>query len=304
MSPLAEQLREAGHLALPTVEQGDCGLDVMAFWDGRPRTPATWRDLRLELVAALDVRAEDVLWQGVLEACGEAHALEASVSHVEASLSHVDDAGAGTSEPRGAIAQAENAVLGEAALCAAVRFFCGWAADEEDPGVRRLVAGLSPAEQVAAVAAHDAALADAAELPAEPGGGGLALRRYRTCPRPLRDVHAACFVAWCQREGVDVRLRPLPYGCVQRYLAGQGLAGGSAVVWLTRRARALARCELTRQGEALPPAGRGRKRRRGGGRPCKVPALRQELMEWFISVRGTTAVRQRLSRRRGSCASR
>ena len=38
-----------------------------------------------------------------------------------------------------------------------------------------------------------------------------------------------------------------------------------------------------------------RKLAKGGGRPCKVPALRHELFEWFLAVRGSTAARLTLS---------
>ena len=36
MSPLQEYVRPLGYILLPTVEQGDCGIDAMAFWDGAP----------------------------------------------------------------------------------------------------------------------------------------------------------------------------------------------------------------------------------------------------------------------------
>jgi len=38
MSPLIEDLLGFGIAALPTVAQGDCGWDVMAYWDGVDRT--------------------------------------------------------------------------------------------------------------------------------------------------------------------------------------------------------------------------------------------------------------------------
>ena len=34
MSPLTEELVLLGLMPLPTAEQGDCGLEVMAYWDG------------------------------------------------------------------------------------------------------------------------------------------------------------------------------------------------------------------------------------------------------------------------------
>ena len=37
MSPLMETLKPLGYQALPTAEQGDCGVDVLAFWDGQQK---------------------------------------------------------------------------------------------------------------------------------------------------------------------------------------------------------------------------------------------------------------------------
>ena len=54
-----------------TVEQGDCGLDAMAFWDGSERTDKTWKALRLELAGALEAFAYDPVWQVALAVCGE-----------------------------------------------------------------------------------------------------------------------------------------------------------------------------------------------------------------------------------------
>ena len=64
MSPLMETLRPLGYQALPTAEQGDCGIDVMAFWDGKERTDATCKGLRLELASAMEASAEDSTWHG------------------------------------------------------------------------------------------------------------------------------------------------------------------------------------------------------------------------------------------------
>ena len=71
MSELMEALSPLGYQALPTAEQVDCGIDVVAFWDGKERAAATWKGLRLELASALEAGAEEPTWHGILEACGE-----------------------------------------------------------------------------------------------------------------------------------------------------------------------------------------------------------------------------------------
>jgi hypothetical protein len=71
MSPLIEDLLGFGITALPTVAQGDCGLDVMAYWDGVDRTPNQWKTLRLEVGVAIEGLASDPQWHTVFVACAE-----------------------------------------------------------------------------------------------------------------------------------------------------------------------------------------------------------------------------------------
>ena len=71
MSPLIEDLLGFGITALPTAAQGDCGLDVMAYWDGRDRTPNQWKSLRLEIGVAIEGLASDPRWHKVFVACAE-----------------------------------------------------------------------------------------------------------------------------------------------------------------------------------------------------------------------------------------
>ena len=71
MSPLQEHVRPLRYFLLQTVEQGDCGLDAMPFWDGSERTDKTWKALRLELAGSLKAFAYDPVWQVALAVCGE-----------------------------------------------------------------------------------------------------------------------------------------------------------------------------------------------------------------------------------------
>ena len=57
--PLIKALWPLGYKALPTAEQGGCGIYVTAFWDGRDRTEATRKALRIELPSGLEACAED-----------------------------------------------------------------------------------------------------------------------------------------------------------------------------------------------------------------------------------------------------
>ena len=71
MSPLIEDLLGFGITALPTVAQGDCCLGVMAYWDGRDRTPKQWNSLRLEIGAAIEGLASGPQRHKVFVACAE-----------------------------------------------------------------------------------------------------------------------------------------------------------------------------------------------------------------------------------------
>jgi hypothetical protein len=60
-----------GITSLPTAAQGDCGLDVMAYWDGVDRTPSQWKSLRLEVGVAIEGLASDPQWHTVFVECAE-----------------------------------------------------------------------------------------------------------------------------------------------------------------------------------------------------------------------------------------
>ena len=79
MSPLIEDLLGFGVTALPTVAQGDCGLDVMADWDGVDRTSKQWQSLRLEVGVAIEGLAFDPQRHKVFVACAEPPLLETLV---------------------------------------------------------------------------------------------------------------------------------------------------------------------------------------------------------------------------------
>ena len=83
---------------MPTAEQGDCGIDVMAFWDGKDRAPATWKAIRIEIASLLDESADSSTWQTTFGLLAEQHANRLFESWrpaaIEAELARADvDAG-------------------------------------------------------------------------------------------------------------------------------------------------------------------------------------------------------------------
>ena len=98
-----------------------------------------------------------------------------------------------------------------------------------------------------------------------------------------------------RKRGINVLARPLPYGCVRRYLAEGGLSPNTDLKWLVRQARALQRTGLQPGPLGGTTAGVARRRMPGAGRPHKAPALREELFQWFLSMRGTCSARLPIS---------
>ena len=131
MSPLQEYMRTLGYILLPTVEQGGCGIDAMAFWDGAPRTETTWKALRLEVSSALEVGAEDPLWQAALAGCGELPSITTTASGTKSPSSPWALAPAQcSSEPPSTGCDAKDAE-------STVRYFCGFLPGREEPAVDR-----------------------------------------------------------------------------------------------------------------------------------------------------------------------
>jgi len=90
---------------------------------------------------------------------------------------------------------------------------------------------------------------------------------------------------------VNILQKRLPYGIVQEFFKEHGQLQGCSSMWITRQARALALGRLQYSGPGRGKKPSHRKRVAGGGRPYKMPPLRDELFQWFVSVRGSCAAR-------------
>ena len=83
---------------IPTVAQGDCAFDTMAFWAGGARDLGTWKRLRQEIAQAVADHALDPEWQSAFQCCGEYDSPKA------------EDAQSGTSALAGASRTSKQAV--------------------------------------------------------------------------------------------------------------------------------------------------------------------------------------------------
>ncbi|MFM7984399.1 MAG: hypothetical protein ACKPKO_34250, partial [Candidatus Fonsibacter sp.] len=176
-----EHMRPLGYIMLPTVEQGDCGLDAMAFWDGAERTDKTWKALRLELAGALEACAEDPRWQVALAACGE---VTAGVA-IAASVKQPGPPGDAEDHP----GDAEGAV----------RYFGSFFDCSELACVSAVSANLALAERCALLVAHSCALADCSVIKCTRTGEKLDMNHGKRRPPEIRRAQALSFLHWCRQ---------------------------------------------------------------------------------------------------------
>ena len=194
MSPLQEHVRPLRYILVPTVEQGDCGLDAMAYWDGSERVDKTWKALRLELAAALESSAYDYVWQSALAACGEVSPGVAIASSRSSAREPAADA------REHAVGLVPRLGDGDGCLDTAVRYFCGLQAGREDTSVSCLAERLAPAERAALVEAHSCAVTDCASIVPASATQDVRLRHSRRSLPALRRTQALSFLLWCRNS--------------------------------------------------------------------------------------------------------
>ena len=199
MSPLVEDLVRFGMAALPTAEQGDCGLDVMVYWDGQDRSTASWKTLSLELGAVIDEVAADPHWHGVLDACAELPRPERTS----------DDAAGTLAVSPAALAASPQKCSGsrpdEAEMAAAVAYFCGSsrASSSLDAGVMALA--LSDAEPADIVEGFRALTAQEPKEDALVVSAPLRPRNSkRSTTISVRRACAKAFLQWCDERSINV----------------------------------------------------------------------------------------------------
>ena len=65
------QAAQVGWRLRRTIAQGDCGIDTVAYFEGRPRTADTWQEIRTELAVAMVSVAGCVAWQDAFLTCDD-----------------------------------------------------------------------------------------------------------------------------------------------------------------------------------------------------------------------------------------
>ena len=221
MFPFMATLRPLGYQALPTAEQGDCGIDAMAFWDGKERTETAWAGLRMEVCSALEACAEDSIWHGILEAYGEG---PAKVASSQVSSADAQQCVTGPTEPIPShVAAGRQYTEGCSRVQTPVRLCYQLPSASEEALVSRIVAGLGLEEKASIVAAHMSVDRDASALAPVLAGSTVPIKRHRPWPLVMQRTQARHFLDWCSTAGVDPMQERLPFGRVARYLQNHDL---------------------------------------------------------------------------------
>ena len=226
-----------GYQVLPTAEQGDCGINVMAFWDGRERNDASWQSIRVELADHIRESARDPSWYAVLEACGEEIARPRR-SMVAAGADSLRPA-SGSHGYQFSTARIANTAGSQSDVCDAVRFFCNFADRSELCLVARIAQTLSADEQSAVVDAHASAREDQLAVAHAQAGISDRLVRRHTWPLALRRAQAKRFVDWCRARHIEPTRQRLPHGTVRMFMDEHVLLPGTSANQLRKHARVL-----------------------------------------------------------------
>ena len=278
MSPLIEDLLGFGIAALPTAAQGDCGLDVMAYWDGVDRTPNQWKRLRLEVGAAIEGLASDPQWHTVFTACAELPSPDAAAV---TTVVHASDPCPAPKPPPGEMEISAALAAGcdggalllgdRTEMAAAIAYFCGGRCNATAVDVGVLTMQLSPVERADILQGYRSLTSHEVVPTKQVVPGPLRQNSQRQpCRLSVRRACANSFLEWCARRHIDVGLKPLPYGCVRDYFKETGLHGRQHAAWLVRQARALRCTGLNARGVVRAVASSGRRRMPGAGRPHKA----------------------------------
>ena len=207
-SPLTESLASAGFRPLPTAEQGDCGLDVMVFWDGDVRSAQSWKALRLELDAAVGARVADPVWHGIFLACAEGpHLVVRACTRTESLAPRAAlKADVTLPVPRGSPPQEDV----HAAATAAVMYFCGMCGAGAAEGAARIAIEMAPVEREQLVLKHARSLASE-QIAVRPARAWNAKRRRnRAPPIPVRRAQGQLLLNYCAQGKINITMKPLP----------------------------------------------------------------------------------------------
>ena len=273
LGPLRSAAAASNLTILATTANGDCAFDTMAFWDGAARSLGTWKSLRIEMANFIREHAAEEHWQQSFVKCGEYDPRPASCKKkADAMLAALE----GSVEAAGLPPEVVHAVM----------WACGMK-DKEQHVAERVARCMPDLEQEALVkwVQEQQPLAASALAGAK---AALPSKRRMDVTIRLKRAWGGLFAKWCRDQHVNIFVR-LPWGTTTRFWEEQdGVRGSVPDKQLIRFARAWHGNQMGIVAHTSAPA---RRRRYGGGRPHKAPALRELLFEWFCMVRGAIKTR-------------
>ena len=300
VAPVRRSTAQQGFLVHVTQSRGDCGIDAMCFWEGRPRTANAFKELRLQLAEIITRNGADHLWQSAFVGCGEftagedAHAPnEKTESKGKASAALAAKAAAlyaktaaGSGGPPTKASQPKPA----AELLTAMSKLTGLNIKKDEVLLIRMASSMSSED--AADAQASAALVEntavTQRLPAHQR------RREKDLSIEVRRNLGKVFAAWCCDHALNLTVR-LPWGSCAKFWKDMGSASVLPAWQLIRCGRGYLqhRFRIAPRNQRETTQLRKRRCRLSGncGRPRKAPALRTMLFDWFLNVRGAVKTR-------------
>ena len=281
LGPVRSAAAAMNATVVPTVAQGDCAFDAIAFWAGGARDLGAWKRLRQEIANAIADHALDLDWQSAFECCGEydpPQADDAPGATSRSSKKAVSSALAGASDESRPI---------PVEVVDAVRWALGLKKNERHVA-ESLARHMDDMEQDGMLKWQgDDQLSAASALA---GAKGELPNRHRLdVTLRLKRAWGGVLGTWCSANEVKLRWR-LPYGTMTRFWEEHGGGKWCSDQQLLRYARKWQQGDLLVKGGKTTLRGT-RRRREGAGRPHKAPALRELLFEWFCMVRGAVTAR-------------
>ena len=275
---LLDDLSPRGLVPLPTACDGDCGVDVCLFWEGRSRDRDSRLGFRQWVADAMWDKREDPQWMELYDSM----VLPTWVDQLE--ILAVEDLAPVEPEPDCAnCPPAEPLTAEQQQLHDAMAWACKDIAGVTEADVIALADSLTPESANFWIAVKEGD--DALEQPRKQHARGALPQRTRRNRNYSMAGMAKLAAAYIQALRASASARP-PRGFVVNFLKSKGISHDRNTRNSLHRAVKRIRHRACEQAVSKENPGRRRIRGRQGFHLIKAPALREELFQWFCQVRG------------------
>ena len=268
-----------GVATLPTVCDGDCGVDVMNMMLGLPQSFETRTQLRIDVSDYLFERMREPWMMELMAACQELRSSDVALYSF-----HTSPAGHAPTAPAPAVAAPLHApeeqgdhVQADEETLKAMRWASKLGGDANVLALIRSLPTQIVKEQVALYRKQDETAV------AEPQPPDAKILLNKTLNYHVRMSVAQRFHSYCKMRGITPDAK-MPYGSMKTFIQDN-------LAWTSKGCAAVAEepCATVSVKSLLrsraPKSTCFRKRAPGGGAKFKAPLIRQELYEWWSSIR-------------------